>query len=263
MIQSNTVQYSIATYGWYAQVGKEVAAREEAHGADGYTSEQEVTRLEQLDFGRKRGVRRAPAAARGPRAPRAPRARAPDESESSDSSEDESGDDESDEAQSGAEDEGSDEGDEGVDIAEILQQEDVYIVQKLEKVREAESGGREFLVKWKGYHRGWNTWEPEVNLKEFDAQMVRSFDARHGTAPKPAVPKPVDSEATAPARARPVRAGAQPGIAAAKRDAAMDNASSDDDESDDEVLPKKRPPAKRPPSKKPPGKTQVKCGGVR
>ena len=187
-------------------VQAELEARQRAKGPDGYSTDEEVTRLRGLGLGPKQkqaagGATRRPKPARarqqqgkqgGEQRSHPKRGRARDDDANSDGASDADADssDESDSADDEPEDKSEDELD--PDLAAALQADDVYKMQKLERVREAEEGGREFYVKWEGYHRGWNTWEPEANLILFNPEMVRRFDVRHGVkaAPKPAAPKP-------------------------------------------------------------------------
>lgn len=54
-----------------------------------------------------------------------------------------------------------------------------YEVERILGVRAAGvGGGREFLVKWKGFGVEANTWEPEGNLG--CGELVEEFWARHG-----------------------------------------------------------------------------------
>ena len=125
----------------------------------------EIARLKALGFGRQARAGGGGGRPRQPRQPRQPPAEgdaarprkrqatatatatatAGSGSDASASSGSESDEDES-------ESESEDEGDDGIDVDELLQKdEDVYEVEKLTEWREVVGGGREFLVKWKGY----------------------------------------------------------------------------------------------------------------
>ena len=74
------------------------------------------------------------------------------------------------------------------DEADIQQEPlaDVYEVEKVLDVRATHDGGREFLIKWKGWGARWNNWEPEVNI--LDRRMLRKFN-RPPMPPSPPRPE--------------------------------------------------------------------------
>ena len=200
-------------------VQAELEARERANGPDGYATDEEVTRLRGLGLGPKKtkaagGTTRQRAgqhagqrqragqqAGQQQRAKRARTAAAAASDDASDGASDGASDADADPSDASSDDESEDASEDELDpdLAAALQADDVYTMEKLVKVRVAEGGGREFFVKWKDYHRGWNSWEPEANLKLFDPEMVRRFDVRNGV-PKPPAPK---SPAPNPAAPKP------------------------------------------------------------
>ena len=233
-------------------VQREVAAR--AHmtgdGKEEITSDSETTRLRELGFGKKKKKKRTaqeaptgaqrpardPPAPRQPRVQRAPRALRRDRD----------GDDlwlsslevsnSDDEADSEPEDTDAD----GIDLDEIMQQDDVFEVEKIEKMRE-ENGMREFLVKWKGWAAKDSTWEPEANVSEFNSKMVATFLKRQEAAATKAAAANAAAPAAAantqlptrdPTRARSSRAGVD--LAAQRARAAQLGESDDDLESPSE-----------------------------
>jgi hypothetical protein len=210
-----------------AEVAKEVAKRAEA-GEEEPTKEAEVARLKALGFGKK-------ARAGGPRQPRADGAapqRARRATEESGSCSDES----SDESE-------SDDDDDGIDIDELLQNdEDVYKVEKLLEWRWREGGAREFLVKWEGFSNEETTWEPEENILETGMikKVIKKRAAPGGAKPPKKAPRPPPAPAPPapappePTRARSSRAGARAASEAARRAAEREEAASEasDEESE-------------------------------
>ena len=112
-------------------------------------------------------------------------------------------------------------------------------MQKIEKVRVNLEGEREFYVKWTGYHRGHNCWEPEANL--LDKALVRRFLARATTpaAARNAGPMPSAPAIAAPDMRRSKRACSAAAAAKTRRDAAV-GGSSDEDEASEEDVPAAR-----------------------
>ena len=155
------------------------------------TVEVETARLKALGFGKKarEGGGQRPRAPRQPRTARQPGARRPSASDADEGS-DESGSDESSSDGSGSDGSSSDEDEYEIDIDELLQKdEDVYEVEKLLEWRQVEGGGREFLVKWKGYSSKETTWEVEANILE--KGMIRAVLKKpaFGQKPKPKPPR--------------------------------------------------------------------------
>ena len=157
-----------------------------------------------------------------------------DDGAESDGSDDESSDEDSDSEEEDEED--------GIDIDELLQKdEDVFKVEKLLEWRSAEGGGREFLVKWKGFSAKETTWEPEANVLEkgmIKAVLKKPEFGKRAAPQKKA--KPVESAQAPPpppppepTRARSSRAGAQAASEAARRANQLD-AASDDEEASEE-----------------------------
>ena len=220
-----------------AQVAKEAEARAVAGGEEP-TAEAEVARLKALGFGRK--VRAA--------APRAPRPRRRDRDADADADADGSG------SGSESEDEDEDEEDgEDIDIDELLQHdEDVYEVEKLLDVRQASDGGREFLVKWKGYSTKDTTWEVEENILE--KGMVAALLKRKGkVAPKrtktkpatagPAAPEPPPPEPTRKRSSRASAAVASEAARQANNEDAQIEESEEEEEEEEEAAPPPKPRA--------------------
>jgi hypothetical protein len=215
-----------------AQVAAEVAKRAEG-GEEAPAEAVEVARLQALGFGRKQ---RAGGGGQRPARPAQGRKRSakPAEGDASSGS-DASGDEDSDESE-------SEEEEEEIDIDELLQKdEDVFEVEKLLEWRSAEGGGREFLVKWKGFSAKETTWEPEANVLEkgmIKAVLKKPEFGKRAAPQKKA--KPVESAQAPPpppppepTRARSSRAGAQAASEAARRANQLD-AASDDEEASEE-----------------------------
>ena len=231
------------------EVAKEVAARE-AKGEQAPTKEAEVARLRLLGFGPKARVGGGRQQRTGAQPQRTARAKRANGGESSRESSGESSDESSDESESESEEEGE------IDIDDLLQkEEDVFEVEKLLEWRQAAGGGREFLVKWKGYSTKDTTWEPEANILEkgmikqvlkkpaFGQRGKPKKTAVGGSAPQSTAPEPAAPE---PTRARSSRAGAHAASEAARRanqrDAESDRESegSESKESEAEEVPTPR-----------------------
>jgi len=60
---------------------------------------------------------------------------------------------------------------------------DVYEVEKVLAMRATRDEKREFLIKWKGWSSGWNSWEPEDNI--LDRRMLRKFSRKSLPLPPP------------------------------------------------------------------------------
>lgn len=245
------------------EVAKEVAART-ANGEEEVETpiEVEIARLKALGFGKKQragGGRGRCGSARQPRTEQA--AARPKRTRQSDSS----GSGSSDESESASEDDSTD----GIiDIDDLLQKdEDVYVVEKLLAWRQSSVGGREFLVKWKGYSSKETTWEPEGNILE--KSMVKAilkkpeFGKRaqpKQTAAQRANPSVDDAEAGVrpePSRARSSRSSAHVAAEAARRANQRDAESEESEVSEREDEPQQAPaspPAKRKAAKAPAGK---------
>ena len=79
-------------------------------------------------------------------------------------------------------------------------------------------GGREFLVKWKGYSTKESTWEPEINILEKGMiKKVLKQPAFGQAAQRETEPAEREAERPKPTRARSSRASAQAASEAARR----------------------------------------------
>ena len=54
--------------------------------------------------------------------------------------------------------------------------QDIYEVETVLAMRQAENEKREFLIKWKGWGPKWNNWEPEEHI--LDRRMLRKFNKK-------------------------------------------------------------------------------------
>ena len=238
-----------------AAVAAEVAARAAVGGGVEPTVEVEISRLKALGFGKKArdgGGQRQPRAPRQPRTARQPRAR-PTASDADEGSDESGSDESSSDADGSGSDGSSDEDEDEIDIDELLQKdEDVYEVEKLLEWRQVEGGGREFLVKWKGYSSKETTWEVEANILEKGmikavlkkpafGQKVKPKPKKTadkgGTAP-PAAPPPVE-----PTRARSARSGVGEAAARARRAQESEGEEEEEEEEEAAVRPPKKPKA--------------------
>ena len=237
-----------------AAVTAEVAARAAGGGVEP-TVEVETARLKALGFGKKAregGGQRQQRAPRQPHTARQPRARRPTASDADEGS-DASGSDESSSDGSGSDGSSSDEDEDEIDIDELLQKdEDVYEVEKLLEWRQVEGGGKEFLVKWKGYSSKETTWEVEANILEKGMIKAVLKKPAFGQKPKPKPPKKTaDKGGKAPAapppeptRARSARSGV--GAAAARARQAQESEGEEEEEEEEAVRPPKKPKAPAP-----------------
>jgi len=221
-------------------VQQEVVAREAAGGQDEATSDEEIERLRGLGLGARVKRAAAPRAPRQARPPRQPRATANTGAAATDSSADESlsqGSESGSESGSEIGSEGGSDSD-GIDLVDILQEEGVYEVEKILKVK-GKAGGREFMVKWKGYGARHNSWEPEDNMREFTPGMVAAF-LKNACPPAAAAPTAAPAQSSRPRRTAAARAEGK------RRSAARDDSASDaHDESNDEAQGKATAPARR------------------
>ena len=168
------------------QLKKLVAAEildRERRGVDGATTDTDTARLRLLGLGRaaRAGGPRAGRAAGAGGARRRPARRrtstGSDGSDGSDEESDESESDESDESGAGSDDDSEDEGYSEVAMGDILEEEDVYEVERIEKER-TYRGVKQYLVRWKGYGASENSWEPAESI--LDDSLINDFRSRMG-----------------------------------------------------------------------------------
>ena len=54
-----------------------------------------------------------------------------------------------------------------------IEEDQVYIVEKVVSKRKAKGGKTEYLIKWQGYEESDNTWEPEDNVSD---DLITEFE---------------------------------------------------------------------------------------
>jgi hypothetical protein len=123
----------------------------------------------------------------------------------------------------------------------VLKENDVYEVERILDVREDPVSGREFLIKWRGWAKKWNNWEPESHI--LDRRMInRFFHKRNrytagqdsvGTQDQHPLDQPPVTQQPPTRRRRSIRSVAHEAAKKARRAANADDESSGESEDGD------------------------------